>query len=182
MRISEVKDYIVRRYMSPTARRVALLLLGPPGIGKSVSVYDAAEEIAQKLGRQFITMRLRWRAGRFVIASDGEREFFEVLNRPDEYFVLTDIRLSTIAPEDLIGIPRSHNYMSFYEPLAWAVLHSALPGIVFTDEFTQINRPDVESASYPVILDHLAGFVEFSPDTMVVAAGNAPEHSRGRQH
>ena len=74
-------------------------------------------------------------------------------------------------PDDLIGIPRSHNYMSFYEPLAWAVLHSALPGIVFTDEFTQINRPDVESASYPVILDHLAGFVEFSPDTMVVAAG-----------
>jgi len=134
MRISEVKDYIVRRYMSPTARRVALLLLGPPGIGKSVSVYDAAEEIAQKLGRQFITMRLRWRAGRFVIASDGEREFFEVLNHPEDFFVLTDIRLSTVAPEDLIGIPRSHEGMSMYEPLAWAVLHSTVPGIIFADE------------------------------------------------
>jgi len=36
---------------------------------------------------------------------------------------------------------------------------------------------EVESASYPIFLDHLAGFVQFSPETMVIAAGNAPEHS-----
>jgi len=57
------------------------------------------------------------------------------------------------------------------------VLHSCTSGILFADEFTQINRPDVEAASYPVILDHLAGFVQFSSGTMVIAAGNAPEHS-----
>ena len=44
-------------------------------------------------------MRLRWSKGRFVIAHDGEKDFFEILNEPDNYFVLTDIRLSTIAPE-----------------------------------------------------------------------------------
>lgn len=31
MRISELKNYIVKRYFSPIARRRALLILGPPG-------------------------------------------------------------------------------------------------------------------------------------------------------
>ena len=81
--------------------------------------------------------------------------------------------------EDLIGIPRSHNQMSFYEPLAWAVLLSCTAGICFLDEFTQINRPDVESASYQVVLDKLVGFVEFNPNVMVIAAGNSPERGVG---
>ena len=92
MRISELRNYIVRRYFSEVARRRALLVLGAPGIGKSVSIYEAAEQIAQKLGKKFICMRLRWKQGKFVISHDGEKEFFEVLNAPDNYFVLTDIR------------------------------------------------------------------------------------------
>jgi hypothetical protein len=177
LNVAKLRGYITKRYFSDVARRVSLLLLGPPGIGKSVAVYEAGEDIAKRLGKKFISMRMRWRNGKFVIDTDGEREVHEVLNNPNEYFVLVDIRLSTIAPEDLIGIPRSHQSMSFYEPLAWAVLLSCTDGIAFFDEFTQINRPDVESASYPLILDKLAGFVEFSKGVMVISAGNTPEHS-----
>lgn len=177
MKISKLKEYIVRRYFSEVARRTSLLFIGPPGIGKSVAVYEAAEQIARRLNKKFLPLRLRWKGGKFVVDADGEKDVMEILNNPTAYFALVDIRLSTIAPEDLIGIPRTHEYISFYEPLAWAALLSTTSGIAFFDEFTQINRPDVESASYPLILDKLAGFVEFNKEVMVMAAGNAPEHS-----
>lgn len=84
-----------------------------PGIGKSVAegslmgpphliacqIYEAGEVIAKRLKKKLILMRLRWRNGKFVISTDGEKEFEEVLNDPEGYFVLVDIRLSTIAPE-----------------------------------------------------------------------------------
>jgi hypothetical protein len=35
----------------------------------------------------------------------------------------------------------------------------------------------VEAASYQLVLDHVAGFCQFSKDVMVLAAGNTPEHS-----
>jgi len=44
-------------------------------------------------------MRLRWHQGKFVIVEDGMKDIFQILESPEDYFVLVDIRLSTIAPE-----------------------------------------------------------------------------------
>jgi len=124
MRISQLSSYVVKCYESERARSRSFLFLGPPRIGKSTAIYEAAEILARKLHKKFVPFRLYWRHGRFVLSEDGYKDIFEVLENPEEYFILIDLRLSTIASEDLIGIPRSHNLMSFYEPLAWAVLAS----------------------------------------------------------
>jgi hypothetical protein len=146
MRIPNVKPYIVKVYFSKHAKKRALLFLGAPGVGKSISVYEAAEEIAKRLGKKFIKVKLRWKMGKWVIDEDNHRDIFEVLNSPDEYFVLVDLRLSQVPPEDLSGIPRALEHISFYEPLAWVAVLSVCPGILFCDEFTQ---KDVRIPLYP---------------------------------
>ncbi|RLC74352.1 MAG: hypothetical protein DRI61_16850 [Chloroflexi bacterium] len=108
MKIDQLKNYIVKRYFCERVRRDSILFLGPPRIGKSTAVYEGAAEIAKRLGKQLIMLRLRWRDGKFVVADDGLKEIFQIMESPENYFVLVDIRLSTIAPEDLSGIPRSH--------------------------------------------------------------------------
>lgn len=144
MRIGQLKDYIVKHYFSSrrSERRYGLLILGPPGVGKSMSVEEAGREIAQKLGKTFLKVVVRWspRLRKFVINTTGEHEIEQVLAEADKYFAFTDFRLSTVEPSDLSGIPRSHNNITFYDPLLWAVLHSATHGILFLDELTWIHQ------------------------------------------
>ena len=99
MKIHELKNRIIKRYMNERTRKGSMLLIGPPRIGKSTAVYEAAEEIAKRLKKKFIKMRLRWHQGKFAIVEDGMKDIFQILENPEDYFVLVDIRLSTIAPE-----------------------------------------------------------------------------------
>jgi DNA polymerase III delta prime subunit len=136
VKVEVLFHYLVKHYFSNrSGRNYGLLLLGPPGVGKSTVVYDAAEYIASKVGKQFIKFVIRWDPGKkkFVVNGDSVED---VLAEPSKYFVLTDFRLSTVEPSDLTGIPRSHDGITFYEPLVWAVLHSSAPGIIFLDERT----------------------------------------------
>jgi hypothetical protein len=106
-------------------------------VGKSTASYEAAEEIASRLGRKLLPLRLRWRGGKWVIDDDNNVDIFEVLGHPEDYFVLVDVRLATIEPVDLMGKPVSRQQVMFYEPLVWAVLLSTCPGVLLLDEFTQ---------------------------------------------
>ncbi|MEM4811182.1 MAG: hypothetical protein QXS92_04645, partial [Thermofilum sp.] len=134
MRVSELTEYIVRHYFSNRReRRYGLLILGPPGIGKSMCVEEAGRRIAKRLNREFLKVVVRWspRLGKFVLNTEGEREVESVLREEGRYFVFTDFRLSTVEPSDLSGVPRSRDGITYYDPLLWAVLHSANPGILF---------------------------------------------------
>jgi len=99
--------HIIQHYFSQrrSERRYGLLYLGPPGVGKSMSVEEAAREIARRLNRQLIKVVVGWspRLRKFVINSEGEREIEAVLNDADSFFILTDFRLSTVEPSDLSG-------------------------------------------------------------------------------
>jgi MoxR-like ATPase len=138
MRIGQLKAYIVKHYFSPrrSERRYGILVLGAPGVGKSMSIEEAGREIASKLQRQFLKVVVRWSSTKrkFVINTEGEQEIEEVLTNADKFFTFTDFRLSTVEPSDLSGIPRSKEGITFYDPLLWAVLHSTCPGILFLDE------------------------------------------------
>jgi len=181
MRIGQLKPYIIRHYFSSrrSDRRYGLLILGPPGVGKSFNVEEAGREIASRLGKEFLKVVVRWSPTkrRFVINTEGEHEIDYVLANAEKYFVFTDFRLSTIEPSDLSGIPRSREGITYYDPLLWSVLHSATSGILFLDELTWIQREDVWSVTPQLVLDKLAGLTKFSEDTLVVAAGNRPEDS-----
>ena len=143
--------------------RKSELWLGPPGIGKSDVVRQLAMRLAEINGKKFVEY--------------NDDIAFEILNEPDKYFVLVDLRLTEVEPSDLIGIPRDLDGAVAYKPLLWARVLNKCAGILFLDELTNVQRPDVLSISYKLLLDRKAGFVPFHKDVLVIAAGNTPEHS-----
>lgn len=164
MRVSKLKDFLEKMYFAGSADgRVAVLLLGPPGVGKSYTVYEVAKEVAKKADREFVDY--------------NDDVAPEILAEPERYFVFVDLRLTEVEPSDLIGIPKVIDGAVHYKPLLWARCLNKAPGILFLDELTNVQRLDVLSAAYKLILDRKAGFTPFHRDVMVIAAGNSPEHS-----
>ncbi len=159
-------------FINSTPAKRSVLLLGPPGIGKSVLVKEAAAEIAGASGRILVEYKRQ--------RLDGIR-LEEVYNQPDKYFVFVDLRLTETEPVDLMGRPITISVAGrkqlVYHPPQWAVLLNEVPGILFLDELTNVQRPDVLAAAYKLIQDKAAGFTAFHPDVQVVAAGNSPEES-----
>jgi len=165
LRTPEIIDFIENMYMyngSPLGKQ-SIIMLGPPGIGKSEAVAQAAERIARRLNKKFIKY--------------DDDKYNEIMEHPDEHFVLVDVRLTEVEPADLMGIPRERNGTMFYTPPSWAKVLSKAPGILFLDELTQVQRDDIFAVAHKILLDKMAGFTRFHPDVMVVAAGNTPEDS-----
>jgi len=159
MRIPELKEYL-----RTIRKEVSVLIIGPPGIGKSVCIREFAEEEAREMGLRFI---------------DYDDSYFgEIMQNPKSYYVFMDIRLSEHEPTDLSGIPRDMDSCVAYKPLTWAmVLSKAGGGLLLLDEITNIQRLDILSAAYKIVLDRRAGFTKFSDNVRIIALGNSPEHS-----
>lgn len=160
LRTDQIKDCIIEVYK---AGRGSLLLLGPPGIGKTTAVCEATQEIAKLEAKEFVDYE--------------DAAGLEVLKNPSKYFMFNDFNLNQDDPVSLSGVLREVGDFVVYKPLLWAVCFSKGGGIIFLDEYTNIQRPDMISASQKIVLEHKAGFTKFSKDTMVIAAGNNPEES-----
>jgi len=159
MRIPQLKSYL-----KTIRKNISVLIIGPPGVGKSICLREIAEEEAREMGLQFI---------------DYDDSYFnEIMRKPEDCYVFVDIRLSEVEPSDLIGIPRDVDSCIAYKPLTWAtVLSKAGGGMLLLDEFTNIQRLDILSAAYKIVLDRKAGFVKFGDNIRIIALGNSPEHS-----
>ena len=88
MKIGELATLIPELY---EIDKSSLLFLGPPGIGKSTGVNEAAEIIAKSLGKECINY------------SDQEAD--RILADPDKFFLIVDFRLTEAEPSDFLGIP-----------------------------------------------------------------------------
>lgn len=166
MRVPQITDYIVNMYFIGRIKysgTISIMFFGPPGIGKSEAIYEAAAKIAKKLGREFVVYSAE-------IAD-------MVLRNPDRYFVLVEMRLYEGNPEDFIGVPRDMDGYIEYKPFRWVMVLRKVPGILFLDEVTNVTRLDLKAVSYKLLLDKAAGFVRFNDGVMVVAAGNSSKHS-----
>ena len=166
MRTEELKPFVVKYYLAGTVTngyRPSIMIYGPPGIGKSVSIREASEELAKRLGKMFVDY--------------NDDIAHEILSEPDKYFVFNDLRLTEMEPSDLIGIPRDINNHVAYKPLLWGRVMSKTSGILFLDELSNVSRPDVKSVTYKLLLDRKVGYIKFHHDILVIAAGNSTEDS-----
>lgn len=147
-----------------------LFLVGPPGVGKSVSVYEAAERLAKQRGATLIPY-----------SDEIAPDLLKDPSKYEDYFLFVDLRLTEVEPQDLMGIPVKKTIagreVMDYSPPLWAVCLSKIPGILFLDEITNVQRSDVISAAYKIALEKRVGFTNFHPETMVITAGNPPEVS-----
>jgi len=159
-RLLLVRDLITKVFFTS---RASMLLLGAPGIGKSSIVRQAAEIIARVLGRELVEY------------DDDVAK--RVLENPQRYMVFIDIRLTEVEPSDLMGVPRSDTDYVMYKPLMWTRVANRVPTIIFLDEINHEEDPMKLGAAYKIVLDKRAGYIRFHPMTMVIAAGNPPEHS-----
>jgi len=150
-----------------------LMILGPPGIGKSQVV---GEQFANEISEEF--WENSGRDGKIVIAhwnkltTAGKKKVFR---NPQKYFIVVDIRLAQYKMSDLSGIPDlSKDIQSVvWRPPRWLRTMSkpGAAGIIFLDEINQAPKA-VQAAAYQLILDRGLGTMSLSKDVMVVAAGN----------
>ncbi|RLE36964.1 MoxR family ATPase [Candidatus Woesearchaeota archaeon] len=162
MRVTEILSV-------PLKKLDRVLLLGPPGIGKTEIIYQKAVAEAEKEKRVFVDLRK---------ASLEQLE--EIYHHPEKYFVYLRLIATHIFPED-VSIPREVNRLAviFKTPMTIAVLTKPeIKGVLFIDELTNIQRTDQRVLFYSLIQEKEIGWnVKLSDDIVVVAASNPPEWS-----
>jgi len=126
---------------------------GPPGIGKSDKVRDAARKLADQFGLQY---------------SEKPEHF----RGTDQHFVLIDLRASYLEAVDTRGIPSLRG-----DATVWNVPeffpHKGR-GIIFLDDFP-FGLPVVRKAFFQLILQRRILSYVLPPGWAVFAAGNRPE-------
>lgn len=142
-----------------------ILLLGPPGIGKSESVKQLGMHLAKKLGLEFV----EWSQGMEI--------------DPNRHFVYVEFRLSGARDVDLLGLPNiladPHADVFRYRVPEWLAI-LARPnqyGMLFLDELTNPATEDVRAILMQVLGSRRIGFSKIGPKIWIIAAGNKPEHS-----
>lgn len=143
--------------------RRSFLLLGEIGVGKSESVKELGMRIAASTGRTF------W-------------EYNQVEAPPANAFVFVDVRLTDLEPADLTGIPRddpTDGNFAIFKPQKFVKLLTQNPGLLFLDEITNEQRPNMKAASYKVLRDRTVGFVKLHENVLIIGAGNYPDDAVG---
>jgi len=143
-----------------------VLLLGPPGIGKTEVVYERAFSEARRKDKIFIDLR-----------KASVETLRDVLREPDKYFTYMRIIATHVFPED-VSMPRDRgDFIIFKSPLVLKILEKC-EGVLFIDELTNLRRADQRVLFYALIQEKEIGWnLKLSDKITVIAAGNTPEQS-----
>ena len=166
--IQKFIDFAEKYLYDPDGNGMAsILLLGPPGVGKTVGVKTLAKKIAERLGREFVDLSV-------------ENAYEKVLEDVGKYFVFVGFSVTHVEPTDVSGFPRVvDGKYATYLPLEYVHILSQkdAAGIVFLDEITTDNRPDRKAAEMKILDERQFGFRTLSQKVMIIAAGNTDEHT-----
>lgn len=115
----------------------------------------------------------------FIQSSPGIGKSSIVKQIAEEFNLkLIDHRLSTSAPEDLLGLPHFENGRAVFSPFRdlFPLEDSPLPKdkdgwLLFFDEFNSAPR-SIQAACYKIILDREVGQYKLNKNCLIVCAGN----------
>ena len=137
-----------------------ILILGPPGIGKSTVIRDYAWRRASQLGLKLVDL--------------SEAQEIDV----SKHYLYLHIFAPLIRAEDLAFIAKKGGGYDWTLPEKLRLLTTpGARGLVFIDEITNVQLPEVQTLLFSMILDKRVAYSRLSRGVEVVAAGNTPEDS-----
>jgi len=148
----------------------ALHLIGEPSTVKSDMVRFEAKVLAEKEGRQYFD----WNKSMMA-------EKMDVVEHPEKYFVLGDIRASEtdIGELRLQDLKAAQSFITFkYNILFEAMSKKEAMGILFFDEMNLAPNM-IKAQFYKLINDRAIGDIPIGDEVLCISAGNEAEHSRG---
>ena len=137
---------------------------GPPGIGKSYTVRSCAQQLAAEMGLVF--------AEKYYTSYDQLKE--GNLEFSDKEFGFVDLRISSMDPSDLRGIPSVRNGRTIWSIPDFFPLNPDSHGIIFIDEHN-LGNPSLQAASQQLVLDRRLGSYAEPAGWATFAAGNRRE-------
>ena len=155
-----------------------IFIAGEPGVSKSVTIMQMAQQRAAKMGRQYVV----W--AKLPLAKRQHLVTPEAAEERAKYYFLMDVRTNLMAKEDATGIPDIMNVKPYtdYRPQLW--LHYCTlensAGMVFFDEMNQ-GTDDVLKSLMQFFLDKRIGehsLNDINGHWDITAAGNT-ESSHG---
>lgn len=188
--VTVIKERIKKQYKDKIM--FTTIILGPPGIGKSETVLQAAKELAEELNLKFEIFEFTWNNSNALDYRLIYNKAIKILTNPDKYFVVIRINGSNIEPVDLTGKPGEINIdikdilqdvqnknvkFADYIPFIWHLVASSCKGFLIIEDITNVSRPDLQSELYRVCGDRLIGWTKINDEMLVIATGNSPEHS-----
>lgn len=154
MDIVDVKNLIKR-----VPKEHSIILLGPPGVGKTTVIRQIARELAHERGLEF---------------AEYPRDKELVKSKPDRVFVFYPIPLTTRDVVELTGPLRVVRGIAKFVPMEdWEILSKAKDGILFLDEITNLDD-DMLKIVFRLLEEHYIGDVSLK-NLHVIGAGNRPE-------
>lgn len=161
----------------------SLLLLGDPGIGKSVVIKETAKELSAVENKKFPSRRPDGqKIEREWVLWDGvsyEKQL-DIMENPENYYAFLDIRtayMTSAGAEGAMVIAQRKNATAaeFYRALpAQFISYITLPtaaGVLFLDEINQASQ-EVQAILYKIINDRKFNDRPIAPRMLVVAAAN----------
>jgi MoxR-like ATPase len=175
-----------------------MLLLGPPGIGKTERIMQLAREEAMENARSMgmeyveITEKTPREEAARLLEDNTKYKFVDLRALPQELvekiardpeaekhvFVYYRLIAPHVFPED-VSVPKVFEEFTRSVPLNVFKALERAPGVLFIDELTNLEDAKQISMYYSILQELELGLnVRLHPRTKIVAAGNKTEHSQ----
>jgi hypothetical protein len=161
---------------------------GTTGIGKSVGVQEASQEIAEQVETDKTKVNYHDVDNQeqenilnnldeylvYIKWNEVSKSLKNVIaDNPESFYVFKDVRLSEYEPADIKGVPDLDGESVSWKPPKW-VKYMSNPqarGTLFLDE-VNLAPTSVQNAAYQLVLDKQVGSHSISDNIHIVAAGN----------